>query len=88
MVGAGARDEELLALRPAVEVPHKLGITVRGGGKRELLKRCLRRGEVGLACPEDLGDLPDRGLLKLPAEGVHVLGEPGDRARTVCGGAR
>jgi hypothetical protein len=25
---AGALDEELLALRPAVEVPHKLSVTV------------------------------------------------------------
>ena len=28
VMGAGAFDEELLALRPAVEVPHKLGVAV------------------------------------------------------------
>ena len=87
-MGAGALDEELLALRPAVEVPHKLGVTVGGGGEHEPLKRRLRRGEVGLARPDDLGDLPHRGRLKLPAVDVHVLGEPGDRAGTAGGGAR
>jgi hypothetical protein len=29
VVGAGALDEELLALRPAVEIPDELGVTVR-----------------------------------------------------------